>query len=79
MLFFIFLIFFELTIFLLTIKYKKDFQWIVTNEDEFPIKNQNELNTFLSNNFSSKLGWDRKPNTSGEEYNGKKKNFFFNQ
>jgi hypothetical protein len=76
MLFFTFLIFFELTIFLLTIKYKKNFKWIVTNEDEFPIKNQKKLNTFLSNNFSSKLGWDRKPNTSGEEYNGKKKTFF---
>jgi len=51
---------------------KKNFQWIVTKNDEFPKSISDKLNKFYDNSYSKKLGWDRKSNTSGTERLNKK-------
>lgn len=63
------IIFFELLTFVLVHSLKKNFKWIITQEDEFPINDQEKLNLFLNKNYSAELGWDRKPETSGTEIN----------
>ncbi len=51
---------------------KKNFQWIVTKNDEFPKSISDKLNKFYDNSYSKKLGWDRKSNSSGTERLNKK-------
>ena len=53
------------------VKYlKKDFQWLITEEDEYPDFDKKALKKFFKNSFDKELGWVRKPNSSGFE-NGK--------
>lgn len=42
---------------------KKDFQWLITNEDEFIEINGKHLNNFIAHGYDSVLGWERKANT----------------
>ncbi len=74
-LFFIFLIL-EIIIFFFIKKFKKNFKWLITPEDEFPFKNQEELDEFLNFNYSKELGWDRKPGSKGKEINQGKETYF---
>ena len=64
----IFLILFEIVLQSLVNWLKKDFQWLITKQDEFPINDQSQLNEFIKKSFSKHTGWERKPNTEGFEY-----------
>ena len=78
--FIIYLIFFlfsvEIILQVLVRWLKKNFQWLITKEDEFPINNQNEIDQFIKKNFSESTGWDRKVNSEGFEYLNGIKTFF---
>ena len=64
----IFLILFEIVLQSLVLWLKKDFQWLITKQDEFPINDQSQLNEFIKKSFSKHTGWERKPNTKGFEF-----------
>lgn len=46
---------------------RKDFQWLITSEDEEPDLDKKGLKKFWDFGFDPKLGWVRKPNTSKTE------------
>ena len=50
---------------------KKKFQWLIDYEDEIPIFDKKKLNKFFKESFDPELGWIRKSNTSGIEFNYK--------
>lgn len=60
----------ELIIRSLVISTRKEFQWFITKEDEFPEFSKEGLKKFLIHGYDSELGWVRKPNTKHNE-NGK--------
>jgi hypothetical protein len=66
----------EIILRILVFLLKKNFQWIITKEDEFPKNIFNKLNKFYKTSYSRKLGWDRKINSSGTERLNKKITFF---
>ena len=66
------LILIESLIFILVNFVRKNFQWLITNKDEFPKFSQRDLEKFFPNGFDSELGWVRKPNTNKIEKNGNK-------
>ena len=72
-LFIIFIIFIlELILRILVGSFKKNFQWLVTRNDELPIIISKKLDKFYRNSYSKKLGWDRRANTRGKEKLNKK-------
>ena len=48
---FIFLILFEIVLQITIHFLKKDFQWLITKKDEFPISDQSQLDEFIKKNF----------------------------
>lgn len=46
---------------------RKNFQWLITNKDEYPELSSEGLKRFIPNGYDSELGWIRKPLTSHEE------------
>lgn len=61
----------EYTLNFLTKYAKKKFQWLINYEDEIPIFEKKKLNKFFKESFDPELGWIRKSNTSGIEFNYK--------
>lgn len=47
--------------------YRKEFQWLITTEDEVPELDKNGLDKFFNSSYDPQLGWVRKPNTVGFE------------
>ncbi len=45
----------------------KDFQWLITEKDEYPRFDKKALKKFFKNSFDQELGWVRKPNSKGIE------------
>ncbi len=66
----------EIFILFLVNFFKKDFQWLITEKDSFPIKDEKKLQRFFSNNYSKNLGWDLKKGTFGLEETNKKKTYY---
>ena len=64
--------FFEFFLILVVKSFKKDFQWIINKDDEFPFKTNAGIKEFISNSYNHNTGWDRKKNTSGYETLNKK-------
>ena len=62
------LIFMEIILYLASKLSNKYFQWLIIFKDQHPKFNKNEVNSFFINSFDKKLGWIRKPNTSGVEF-----------
>lgn len=75
---YLFLIIISIEIFLIILInfIKKDFQWIITNQDEFPFDSIIEFRKFFKNSFDKTVGWDRKKNTHGSETLNQKKTYF---
>ena len=48
-------------------KLLKDFQWIITSDDEYPNLDSKGLKRFLLKSYDAKLGWVRKKNSKGME------------
>jgi hypothetical protein len=46
---------------------RKNFQWLITEKDEKPELDKNGLKKFFNSSYDPKLGWVRKPNTTGKE------------
>ena len=69
---FISYILFELFIFFSLKKFKKNFQWLITEEDEFPVFDKIKFQRFKINSLDEKLGWRQKLEGSGFK-NQKKK------
>ena len=46
---------------------RKNFQWLITEKDENPELDKNGLKKFFNSSYDPKLGWVRKPNTTGKE------------
>lgn len=57
---------------------KKDFQWLVGNDDLNPLFEKKKFENFLKKSFDKDLGWDRKSNTKGYEVSNKKTFFKIN-
>ncbi len=72
-------IFLEILILILFKSFKKNFQWLISNEDINPKFSKKKFNNFLKNSFDKKLGWDRKASTSGHEISNRKTFFTINQ
>lgn len=66
------IIFFEIFFNVLINYIKKDFQWIITNKDEFPFNSKKDFEKFLKQNYNFNTGWDRQKKTKGYEKIGKK-------
>jgi len=66
----------EFILFLFVRFFKKDFKWIITKEDKFPFKSNDNFEEFFKNSFDKKLGWDRKKNTFGYEKLNKKLTYY---
>ena len=66
---YVFLFFFLLEILLiLKVKWlKKDFQWLITKEDDLHEIDQTALDKFIKYGYDAELGWERKANTSKKE------------
>ena len=71
-------IFLEILILILFKSFKKNFQWLISNEDINPKFSKKKFNNFLKNSFDKKLGWDRKASTSGHEISNRKTFFTIN-
>ena len=67
MIFFLLIITLEILIFFSFKIFKKKFVWLISNEDEVPNYDFKALKKFYNTSFDNKLGWVRKPNTSGYE------------
>ena len=68
--FIILLITLEISLIYTVRKSRSSFNWLITERDEFPVLNLIALEKFFENSFDARLGWVRKPNSSGKE-NGK--------
>jgi len=55
---------------------RKDFQWLITSEDEHPDLDPKGLKSFFSKSFDPTLGWVRKKNSTGIEKGEKRKIYF---
>ena len=65
--FLIFLLISEIILQLVIRNLRKDFQWLITEQDEYPYFNRKALKKFFNNSFDQELGWVRKPNSKGIE------------
>ena len=61
------LCFFELSLTVIVRKFRNEFQWLITENDDYPNFPQKALDKFINSSFDKELGWVRKPNTSGIE------------
>ncbi len=53
---------------ILTVKgLRKNFQWLITEADEYPELDKKGLHKFFNSSYDPELGWVRKPNTTGTE------------
>ena len=73
------LILLEAFIILLFFWLKKDFQWLISKDDENPKFSKSRFEKFLKNSFDKYLGWDRKATTGGFEISNRKTTFKINQ
>ena len=60
-------IFFEILLHFLVKNLKKDFKWIISEDDEIPLFDKKALKKFFEKSFDYDLGWVRKPLTKGIE------------
>ena len=66
LIYFIFILVVIEIILVITVRYfRHDFQWLITEQDEFPALDQEGLVKFFKHGFDGTLGWVRKPNTAG--------------
>jgi len=61
------LVLIEVILFILISWLKKDFQWLITSNDENVIFKSSEIKKFMKNSYDEKLGWDRKANITKSE------------
>ena len=55
-------------LFIITVKLlRKDFQWLITSDDEHPNLDVKGLKSFFLKSFDPTLGWVRKKNSTGIE------------
>ena len=64
---FLFGLFISIEVILIVKLLRKDFQWLITSEDEYPKFDPKGLKSFFSKSFDPKLGWVRKKNSTGIE------------
>jgi len=57
----------EIFIFIIVRLSRNSFPWVITEQDEIPMLNQKALKKFFDYSYDYKLGWVRKPNTTGLE------------
>lgn len=56
------------TFFYLAVTFLKRYSpWLITKQDELPSFDPRALHKFIANSYDPKLGWVRRPNTSGTE------------
>ncbi len=57
----------EVGIYLLVHYLKKNFHWLITPADFFPVFDKEGLAKFIEHGYDAELGWVRKPNTGKDE------------
>ena len=62
-----FLIILEILLHLVIFYFRKNFQWLITEKDEYPTFESKKINKFFKNSFNKDLGWSRKPFSKGIE------------
>ena len=65
--FFVIIALLELFSYILIQTLRKDFQWLITPLDKYPIMDEKGLQKFIPHGYDNELGWIRKPNTSKDE------------
>lgn len=65
------IIFAEIALFILVRSLRKNFPWLITQQDEIPQFDLEALRKFIKYSFDANLGWVRKPNSSGIEHGQK--------
>lgn len=63
-----FLILVEICLFLIVNSFRRQFQWLITEADDYPVLDKKGLEKFFQHGFDPYLGWVRKPNTKGIEH-----------
>ena len=53
----------EILLQLLVRYFRKDFQWLITEKDDYPVFDKVAFNKFILNSFDKELGWVKKPNS----------------
>ena len=78
MIIYLLILFIIIEIFLIVIVnfFKKNFQWLITETDSFPLKDEKKLQKFFINSYSKTLGWELKKGSSGSEIANNKKTFY---
>ncbi|MGH8621079.1 MAG: hypothetical protein ACRET3_02980, partial [Burkholderiales bacterium] len=61
----IILVIVELGLFLIVRLQRRSFPWLITGKDELPTLDSRALQKFVDGSFDPRLGWVRRPNTSG--------------
>jgi len=69
----------DILIYLIFSFLKKDFKWLIDEDDKNPKFEKKKFEHFLKKNFDRRIGWDRKPSTSGYEISNKKTFFKINK
>ncbi|MGH8661187.1 MAG: hypothetical protein ACREUB_05420 [Burkholderiales bacterium] len=64
----IILVIVELGLFLIVRLQRRSFPWLITGKDELPTLDSRALQKFVDGSFDPRLGWVRRPNTSGIEH-----------
>ena len=57
----------EFFLYMLVHHMRRDFQWLITKEDEEPSLDKKGLDSFFAKSHDPVLGWTRRPNTEGVE------------
>lgn len=65
-------LFLEGIIFILFLTFKKKFKWLIGSEDEIKTYDNEALKKFYNTSYDKKIGWVRKPSTSGVDKGGGK-------
>ncbi len=71
-----FILILELSLYFFIQHYKKNFQWLITKNDEFPNFKKKNIDSFFRSSYDRRLGWLKRPNITDFHDKNKKKTKF---
>jgi len=74
--FFFFILILEVILFFFINKVKKNFQWLITEKEEFPDFKTTNIESFFKSSFDKNLGWLKRPDITDFHDKTKKKTTF---
>jgi len=74
--FFLFILILELITIFIVLYNKKNFQWLITKNEEFPDFKKKNIDNFFKSSYDKNLGWVKRPNVTNFHDKNKKKTTF---